>query len=117
VLSLIIVEGPPRKRAFGVQIKCEAYLAVEEIIYSVADHGGVTSTYDGTVYLKEASQSRARDAYKAADPGHRSVRQFLFVGIDFCYETIGFHDPVVQQFSSIEAAYEWRPDAEVGRDA
>jgi hypothetical protein len=117
VLSLILVEAPPRKRAFGVQIKCEAYLTVEEMIYSVADHGGGTAAYDGTVYLKEASQSRVRDAYKITDPLHRGVRHFLLVGSDFCYETIGFDDPVVRRFASVEAAYEWRPDTEVGPPA
>jgi hypothetical protein len=117
MLRLIIVEAPPRKRAFGVQIKCQAFLAVEEMIYSVADHGGGTAVYDGTVYLKEATQSRVCEANKATDPLHRGVRQFLLVGSDICYETIGFDDPVVRRFASVEAAVEWRPDTEVGPPA
>lgn len=113
-LSLIIVEAPPRKRAFGVQIKCEAYLAVEEMIFSVSDHGGGTAGYDGTVYVKEAGSSRILEALEAADPLHRKARQFLFVGSDFCYETVGFEEPVVRLFLSVDAAYQWRPNAEVG---
>jgi hypothetical protein len=50
VLSLIVVEGVAPHRAFGVQVRCEAYLAVEEMIYSVAEHGE-GAHYDGGVYL------------------------------------------------------------------
>ncbi|HSZ53147.1 MAG TPA: hypothetical protein VK801_16385 [Caulobacteraceae bacterium] len=84
------------------------------MIYSVAEHGAGTSAYDGGIYLKEAVHSRSRDAYTKIDPLHRSVRQFLFVGIDFCYETIGFEDPIIEQFESREAAYLWRLDAQDG---
>lgn len=109
-LGLIVLEAPPRRRAFGVLIKCEAYLAIEEMIYSVADHGGSTSFYDGTIYLKEATSSRLLDSYEMVDPMHRKARHFLFVGSDFCYETVGFEEPVVQQFESVDAAYQWKPD-------
>lgn len=113
-LGLIVIEPPPRKRAFGVQIRCEAYFAVEEMIHSVADHGSGTSVYDGGVYLKEAVSSSLRDAYAKIDPFQRIVRQFLLVGSDFCYETIGFGEPVIERFASQEAAYLWRPDAQDG---
>jgi hypothetical protein len=113
-LSLIIVEPSPRKRAFGVLIKCEAYLAIEEMIYSVADHGGRAAFYDGTVYLKEATNSRALSAYEAVDPLRRKARQFLFVGCDYCYETVGFDEPNIREFESVDAAYRWQPDPQVG---
>ncbi len=113
-LGLIILEAPPRRRAFGALIRCEIYLAVEEMIYSVADHGEGTAGYDGTIYLKEAASSRALNAFETIDPLRRKARQFLFVGSDFCYETIGFEEPRLLVFEGADAAYEWRPDAQVG---
>jgi hypothetical protein len=39
----------------------------------------------------------------------RTPRHFLFVGSDFCYETVGFEEPVVCTFASREDAYAWLP--------
>ncbi len=108
VLHLIILEPPPRRRAFGVTVPCQSYQAVEEMIYSVA-YPGHNASYDGTTYLKEAVTSASIRAFQAGDPLGRSVRQFLLVGSDFCYETLGFDEPVVREFDDLAAAYDWHP--------
>jgi hypothetical protein len=110
ILALIVVGAPPRGRSYGVQIRCQGYLAVEEALYSVADHGAGTARYNGAVYIKETSDFPAQEAFEVFDRRQRKARRFLFVGSDFCYETIGFDEPVVQAFASTDAAYAWQPD-------
>jgi hypothetical protein len=109
VLRLIVLECSPGNRAYGVEIDCQIYYAVEEMIYSVASHGDKVGIYDGSVYVKEAEQSKLLQAYADIDPVKRSARHFLFVGADFCYETLGFSAPVIRIFDSVEEAYAWTP--------
>jgi hypothetical protein len=90
---------------------------MEESIYSIFGYGAKSTHYDGTTYLKEAMCSRQLQAWEATDPLHRKARQFLFVGSDFCYETLGFEQPSVRTFESLDAAYRWRPDRGQGFDA
>jgi hypothetical protein len=39
VLYLIVVAPNPGLRAYGIEMSCEIYSGIEEMIYSVADHG------------------------------------------------------------------------------
>jgi hypothetical protein len=110
VLHLIVLEGLG-SRAYGVEIRCEAYAAFEERIYSVVPHDAERSArYDGGVYIKEAASSRLLEAYMKIDPPLRKaeVRHFLFVGTDYCYETLG-EEPVIRAFASKDEAYAWVP--------
>lgn len=109
VLSLIVLECTPGSRAYGVEVRCEAYSACEEMIYSIAGHGEASGAYDGSVYVKEATSSRLVEAYAKIDPMKRKVRHFSFVGGDFCYETLGFEEPSIRAFASSEEAYAWVP--------
>jgi hypothetical protein len=109
ILHLIVLECTPGTRAYGVEIQCQAYGAFEEMIYSIADHGDVSGAYDGGVYMKEAANSRLLEAYSEIDPMERKARHFSFVGMDFCYETLGFEVPVIRTFESEEEAYAWTP--------
>jgi hypothetical protein len=54
VLKLIVLEGRPGTRAYGVEIHCLAYCVFDEMIYSVADHGQGSGMYGGGCYIKEA---------------------------------------------------------------
>ncbi len=110
VLSLIVLEGANGSRAYAVQVRCDIYSAYEEFIYSIADHGRARPYDNRGVYIREAEKSRAIDTLAQLHPAKRGARQFSFVGSDFCYETIGFHEPVVRAFSSREEAYSWAPD-------
>jgi hypothetical protein len=112
VLSLIVLECPPGVRAYGVEVECQIYAAFEEMIYSIAHHGDGSGTYRGNVYIKEAEHSKLLDAFRDVDPIKRNPRHFLFVGGDFCYEVLGFAEPVVRTFASKDEAYAWplRPD-------
>lgn len=110
ILHLIILSPKPYLRHYGLQIRCDAYFGVEEMIYSVADHGGETLRYDGGVYIKETDRSALLTAYRAIDPVDRNPRHFSFVGGDYCYEALGLSEPVIHQFASEEEAYEWGPD-------
>lgn len=114
VLNLIVLECSPGSRAYGVQIRSEAYSAFEEMIYSVAPHGDAGSRYDGSVYIKEAISSRLLEVYAEIDPFKRNVRHFLFVGTDFCYEAISAGEPIIRTFKGREEAYAWVPDREDG---
>jgi hypothetical protein len=108
VLHLIVLAPKPSLRAYGVEIACEIYAGFEEMIYSVADHGaGRTSFYNGDVYIKEAETSALLKAWAVADPNKRKARHFLFIGGDYCYEVLGFSEPIIRAFDSPEQAYAW----------
>jgi hypothetical protein len=110
VLYLIVVAPNPGLRAYGIEISCEIYSGIEEMIYSVADHGDkATGRYGGGVYIKEAENSALLKAYAATDPVGRKPRHFSFVGSDYCYEVLGFSDPTIRAFGSPEEAYAWGP--------
>lgn len=109
VLHLIVLAPKPGPRAYGIEIACEVFAAFEEMIYSVADHGGQGRAYDGGVYVKKADQSALLTAYATADPLGRKPQHFSFVGGDYCYEVLGFGDPVIRAFSSTDEAYAWGP--------
>jgi hypothetical protein len=111
VLNLIVLECRPGPRAYSVQIRCEIYCAYEEMIYSIADHGKDRG-YNGNVYIKEAKESAVIESLGNMHPRMRGLRQFVFVGGDHCYETVGFTKPVIQAFASQDDAYGWAP----GRD-
>ena len=109
VLYLIVVAPKPSLRSYGVEIRCEIYAGFEEMIYSVADHGDKTGIYGGGVYIKEAENSALLKAYAATDPVGRKPRHFSFVGGDYCYEVLGFSEPIIRPFDGPEAAYAWGP--------
>ncbi|MCK1377547.1 hypothetical protein IVB33_03685 [Bradyrhizobium sp. 24] len=110
VLYLIVVAPNPGLRAYGIEMSCEIYSGIEEMIYSVADHGDkTTGRSDGGVYIKEAENSALLKAYAATDPVGRKPRHFSFVGGDYCYEVLGFSEPIIRAFSSPEEAYAWGP--------
>jgi hypothetical protein len=44
-------------RRLRVEMSCEIFAGFDEMIYSIADHGGKTAAYDGGVYIKEAESS------------------------------------------------------------
>ncbi|HEY0115949.1 MAG TPA: hypothetical protein VGB54_09525 [Allosphingosinicella sp.] len=109
VLHLIVLSPRPHLRFHGVELACEVYMGIEEIIYSLADHGDPAGSYDGGVYIKEATTSALLTAYGAADPQQRKGRHFSFVGADYCYETFGFSEPAIRTFANAEEAYAWGP--------
>jgi hypothetical protein len=108
VLYLIVLasKGP---RAYGIEISNEIYAGFDEMIYSIADHGRTTGGYDGGVYIKEAENSALLKAYAAVDPIGWKPRHFSFVGNDYCYEVLGFSEPIIQAFDSPDEAYAWGP--------
>jgi hypothetical protein len=108
-LYLIVLAPNPSLSAYGIEISCEIYAGFDEMIYSVADHGGRTSLYDGGIYIKEAENSALLKAYAATDPVGRKPRHFCFVGSDYCYEVLGFAEPIIRAFDSPERAYAWGP--------
>jgi hypothetical protein len=85
------------------------YFAVEEMIYSIAPHSNGSGRYDGSIYIKEATASALMNAFASVDPAQLKARHFLFVGMDYCYETLGFGAPVLHEFLDEETAYAWRP--------
>jgi hypothetical protein len=106
VLYLIVVAPKPSLRAYGIEMSCEIYVGFEEMIYSVADHGGKS---DGGLYIKEAENSALLKAWSATDPVNRKPRRFSFVGGDYCYQTLGFSlsEPIIRAFDSRDQAYAW----------
>jgi hypothetical protein len=88
---------------------CEIFAGFDEMIYSIADHGGKAGDYDGGVYIKEAESSALLKAYAATDPVSRKPRHFSFVGSDKCYEVLGFSEPIIRAFDSPDEAYAWGP--------
>ena len=109
VLHLIVVGPKTSLSAYGIEIRCEIFAAFDEMIHSVADHGGASGAYDGGVYVKEAENSALLRAYAATDPISRNPRHFLFVGNDYCYEALGFSEPVIRAFGNPGEAYAWGP--------
>jgi hypothetical protein len=109
VLYLIVLAPNPGLRAYGIEMSCEIYSGIDEMIYSVAKHGDKTGGYDGGVYIKEADQSTLLKAYATIDPFGRKPRHFSFVGSDYCYEVLGFSEPAIRAFGSPEEAYAWGP--------
>jgi hypothetical protein len=114
-LNLLLIgrieEKKPASRAFRIEVDCQVYFAVEEMIYSVAPHGNRSGAYDGNVYIKEASTSYLRETFTKIGPVlKRTLRHFLFVGLDYCYETLGSGEPVIHEFPDEQTAYAWRPD-------
>jgi hypothetical protein len=109
VLYLIVVAPKPSRRAYGIEMPCEIYAGFDEVIYSVAIHGDSAGRYGGGVYVKEAETSALLNAYAAIDPEGRYPRHFSFVGSDYCYEVLGFSEPMIRLFDSPEEAYAWGP--------
>jgi hypothetical protein len=112
VLHLIVLASQPGHRAYRIDVSCEIFAGFEEMIYSVSGHGNSKGVYDGGVYIKEAESSALLTAYATIDPAGRTPRHFLFVGSDYCYEVIGFSEPVITAFRDAAEAYEWRPRQE-----
>lgn len=107
--------GETRRRsaAFGIVIRCDVYLAVEEMLYSIMDHG------DGwqPTYITQTHSSQLIAAMSSYHPmlrnpeiiERRPPRHFSFTGNDYCYETFGFDEPVIHQFTSVDEGYAWLP--------
>ena len=110
VLYLTVLSGGPNIRAYGIQFDCEMYFGIGEMIYSMSEHGDAGSWYDGDVYIKETVNSALLKAYALTNPLEGVPRHFLFVGNDFCYECVGFGEPIIQAFATADEAYDWRPD-------
>jgi len=107
-LNLLVTESAPGASAYGVEIPdCQIYAAYEEMIYSCADHGDRSRVYDGGIYIKEAERSQLLKSFERIDPLGRKPRHFLFVGGDYCYETLGFSAPCARAFPGLEEAYAW----------
>jgi hypothetical protein len=51
-----------------------------------------------SIYIKESSTSRLLEAFSKIDPFERKPRHFLFVGMDYCYQTLGLLEPVIHEF-------------------
>ena len=109
VLHLIVLSPRPYTRFYGIEIPCEVYAGIEEMIYSIAGHGDVAGAYDGGVYIKEARTSALLDACAAADPMQRRPLHFSFAGGSYCYEVLGFSEPAIRSFVDEEEAYAWGP--------
>jgi hypothetical protein len=95
----------------GGEVPCEVFGGCEEMIYSMA-YANEGVTYDGTVYIKEAETSVALSAFRAADPFGRLPRHFCFLGEDYCYEVLGFGEPVIRPLADPEEAHRWKPIAD-----
>src|SRR5690348_9797747 len=98
VLHLIVLEAKLGIRAYGIQLRCEAYFGVEEMIYSIANHSASGGHYNGTVYVKEADHSHLLETYARTHPVKREVRHFSFVGGDYCYEALAIGEPIIRTF-------------------
>ena len=109
LLHLVVYSPKPHVRHYGVQVRCDAYFGVEEMIYSVAGHGGGTLSYDGGIYIKETDSSVLLKAYRSLHPIEQHPRHFSFVGGDFCYEVLGLSEPVIREFASEDEADAWQP--------
>jgi hypothetical protein len=111
ILHLVILEGQGA-RAYGIRFDCEMYFGIDEMIYSIAAHG-TGAMYDGGIYIKETMNSAWLKAYTAIEPLERVPRHFLFVGNDYCYECVGFNEPIIHTFATEDEAYAWGPDQTV----
>jgi hypothetical protein len=117
VLHLIVVAPRPNRHAYGVELQCDIYSGIEEMLHSVAGDGGMSgASYDGSVYIKEAESSALLDTYSTLmknyawmDLEKHTPRHFLFVGADLCYEALGISEPSIRAFGSPEEAYAWPP--------
>ncbi len=115
-LHLVVLDGPPGRRAYGVAIDCIVYGSFDEMMYSTSRHGGRTGDYGGGVYIKQARRSLLMEELTRLQPAYgllnanRMPRHFLFVGGDYCFETLGFEEPVIRVFASEDDAFAWGPD-------
>lgn len=91
---------------FRIEIDCEMYFGVEEMIYSTAGHAG-SSANTRKSYIRQATSSRMLDFWRENDPFERSAKHFIFVGADFCYECLGLSDPVIYVFRTEAEARDW----------
>jgi hypothetical protein len=115
VLHLIVLEAEPGSRAWGLEVSCQAYFAVEAKIWAKAGHGERAAAPDGAAWLREAERSQLLAAHAALVRARRTPRHFGFVGDEFCYETLGFGEPVVRAFAGRDEAWAWRRQR--GQDA
>jgi hypothetical protein len=105
VLHLIVLEADPGLRAWGLEVPCLAYFGVEAAVWRKAGHG---EPYDGAAYLRAAERSQLLAAHAKVARTKRTARHFGFVGSEFCYETLGFGEPVIRPFASRDNAWSWR---------
>jgi hypothetical protein len=115
VLHLIVLAPKPSSRAYGIELPCDIYYGIEEMLHSVAVHGFESGSYrGGSIYIKEAESSALLSTYSTLlkdyqriDSAKHTPRHFLFVGADLCYQALGISEPIVRTFSSHEEAYPW----------
>lgn len=93
------------QRAFGIELQCQAYFAMDDLLYKYSNHGEPTSDY-GDVYIMEATASALLDAQARCNPTI-PVRHFRFTGFDFCYEVLSVDEPKIHTFANDDEAYAW----------
>jgi hypothetical protein len=116
VLHLTVTAPEPSSRAYGIELPCDIYYGIEEMLHSVAMPAFKSGSYDGSIYIKEAESSALLNAYstllrdyRPTDFSRHTPRHFLFVGADLCYEALGIAEPSIRTFRSREEAYAWSP--------
>ena len=108
----LVVTGDGSSTHFGIHVPCDAYFGVDEMYYSLAEHGIHEEFVDKRSFIKEAEDSLFLKKMRAlaTDFGLKeSFRHFIFVGNEYCYETLGTGEPVVKRFENREAAEAWKP--------
>ncbi len=107
-LQLVVAEWNPDRQRRGWSVRFhspQAFLAVEEVLYSVAPHGANNRDVKGE-YLMEAEQSGFLRAVGSIDPQQRRFRHFLLVGLDTCLEVVDSNEPIIEAYETYEEARE-----------
>ena len=109
-LYLTIAEGGG-DLSFGVVLDAIAYMAIDEALFSLADHACITLSESPNCYIREATHSKLLTLYRDKEYLEQGdIRHFQFIGHDKCYECLCVGLPQSIMFGNEVGRDSWRPE-------
>lgn len=109
-LYLTISEGGG-DLSFGVVLDAIAYMAIDEALFSVADHSCISLSESPNCYIREATNSNLLKLYLDKEYLQQgNIRHFQFIGHDMCIECLCVGLPKIIMFANEMECDAWGPE-------
>ena len=109
-LYLTISEGGG-DLSFGVVLNAIAYMAIDEALFSVADHSCISLSESPNCYIREATNSNLLKLYRDKEYLQQGdISHFQFIGHDMCFECLCFGLPKIVVFANEMECDAWGPE-------
>ena len=108
-LYLTITDGAGHL-SFGVTLNAIAYMAIDEALFSVADHCCLSLSDFPNCYIRETKNSELLTLYQSKEYLEQGdVRHFQFLGHDKCFECLCYGLPNIVMFKHEAERDAWGP--------